>query len=104
VIIVTGLNLPKTGGIALFRFILLRDKTPSEALVHHERIHIRQQLELLAIPFYIWYGLEWLVHFIRVRDFWEAYHLISFEKEAYTQEADLAYLKNRPIWAFLYYL
>jgi hypothetical protein len=104
VIIIKGLFLPKIGGIALFPFILLREKTPSETLVHHERIHIRQQLELLVIPFYIWYALEWLVHFIRVKDFWEAYRLISFEKEAYTQEADLAYLKNRPVWAFLYYL
>lgn len=103
-IIFKGFKLPKIGGIALFPFIFLREENPSDVLVHHEKIHIRQQLELLIIPFYIWYLLEWLVHFISVRDFWEAYRLISFEKEAYANEEDLTYLMNRPFWAFLYYL
>ncbi|MFT7435459.1 MAG: hypothetical protein ACI8UX_001253, partial [Psychromonas sp.] len=32
-------------------FILLRENTPSEILIDHERIYTRQQLELLVIPF-----------------------------------------------------
>jgi hypothetical protein len=96
--------LPKIHGITIFPFILLSTRTPSETLINHEKIHIRQQLELLIVPFYIWYGLEWFWHYVEVRNFWGAYRLISFEKEAYANENDLDYLKNRKFWSFLNYL
>ena len=36
--------------------------------VNHELIHAEQQKELLYIPFFIWYVLEWLALLIKYRD------------------------------------
>ena len=48
--------------------------------------------ELLFIFFYIIYFLEWIVRlFINTN----AYRSISFEKEAYSNENNLEYLKTR---------
>ena len=44
--------------MALFPFILLRRKSPSTKLINHECIHLRQQLEMGLLPFYIWYLLN----------------------------------------------
>ncbi len=63
--------------------------------VNHELIHAEQQKELLYIPFFIWYVLEWLVLLIKYRDRMQAYRHIRFEEEAYNHQADLSYLKNR---------
>lgn len=72
--------------------------------MNHERIHLRQQLELLVIFFYIWYAIEFFVRYLDCRDGMLAYRNISFEREAYRREYDLNYLKSRPLWAFRKYL
>ena len=43
---------------------------------------------LSAVAYYIWYGIEYLVHYIRFKDHDKAYHAISFEKQAYALEND----------------
>ena len=57
-------------GVTLWPFIVLKEDSLKEdhALVNHERIHLRQQLELFIIPFYIWYLLEWCVRCCMYRD------------------------------------
>jgi hypothetical protein len=100
-ILIKGIKLPKIGGIALWPFIILRTKTPDKVIINHERIHLRQQLEMLILPFYIWYLTEWLFLLLKYRNLHEAYMHISFEKEAYGNESDLKYLTNRPFWSFL---
>ncbi len=102
-ILIKGVPLKKIQGITLFPFIIVRSKKPSKVLINHEKIHIRQQLELLILPFYIWYVGEWLYHYIRCRHFWRAYRQISFEREAYDNEEDFEYLKKRKFWSFLEY-
>ncbi|MCM1005095.1 MAG: hypothetical protein NC402_02235 [Prevotella sp.] len=67
----------------------------SERLINHERIHTAQQRELLWVPFYILYLLEWTVRLIIYRNRDKAYRNISFETEAYSHQADLKYLKHR---------
>ena len=80
--------------INLFGFIFsLRDLDCVE--LNHELIHSAQQRELLYIPFFIWYGIEWLVLYLKYRDWEKAYFHIRFEKEAYLHQYDLYYLKNR---------
>jgi hypothetical protein len=83
--------------MALFPVILIRSQAmrKDEVLLNHERIHLRQQLELLVLPFYVLYLLNYLVNLIRYRKHHEAYMGISFEQEAYKMEADLAYLNCR---------
>ena len=93
-------------GIAIFPFVFLKNKgfRGDSVLINHERIHLRQQLELLLIVFYIWYGIEFLMRLIYLRNWHQAYRNISFEKEAYANEKDLDYLKSRSLWQFLNYL
>ena len=73
-------------------------------MLNHERIHLRQQAELLVVFFYVWYGLEYLIRLIQYRNRHEAYKNISFEREAYANEKDLDYLKRRSFWEFLKYI
>ena len=88
--------------IALYPFVLVeRDLPANEFLLNHERIHLRQQLELLVLPFYLIYAIEFLFHWLRHRNRAIAYSNISFEREAYRNDKDLSYLKTRPFWAFL---
>ena len=93
-IVASWLNV---NAMALFPVILLRSDAMrnDEVLLNHERIHLRQQLELLVLPFYVFYLLNYLVNLIRYRNHHEAYMGISFEREAYKMEADLAYLNRR---------
>jgi hypothetical protein len=74
-----------------------------KVFVNHEKIHLRQQLELLVLLFYVWYVMEFLIRWIITKDKNVAYRNISFEKEAYTNEKDLNYLKSRSFWIFLNY-
>ena len=90
-------------GMALFPFILLKQKdfSLSSSLINHERIHLQQQLELLILPFYIWYLSEYLYFRMKGKNHQQAYRSISFEKEAYQNENDMNYLKIRKRWAYL---
>ena len=93
-------------GITIFPFIFLKyyNLKTNAILLNHERIHLRQQLELLVIPFYVWYGVEFLIRLIVIRNWHQAYRRISFEKEAYTNEKNLNYLKSRSFYSFLEHL
>lgn len=90
-------------GLTLFPFVIVGDASDKEnsTLINHERIHLRQQLELLVLPFFVWYLLDFLVKWMRYRNWNEAYRNIIFEREAYANEKDLDYLKSRPFWNFL---
>lgn len=92
-------------GFTFFPFVFLTDKKDKHPeVLNHERIHIRQQLELLVIPFFIWYGIEFLIRLVQYKNRKEAYYNISFECEAYVKEKDLNYLKKRSFWSFLKYV
>lgn len=93
-------------GLALWPFIILKsiDLKEDGVLMNHERIHLRQQLELLVLPFYIWYLIEWCYHLCCHGNMYTAYRKVSFEKEAYAREKDTSYLSARKPWAFLHYL
>ena len=93
-------------GIAIFPFVLLKSKQlkVNRVLINHEKIHLKQQLELLVIPFYLFYVAEFLIRLIQYKNWHKAYLNISFEREAFTNEFNLDYLKQRPFWSFLKYL
>ncbi len=92
--------------ITLFPFIILRDKNlkNDKIILNHEKIHIRQQLELLIIPFYLLYFLEFIFKYFKYKSRYIAYRNISFEKEAYENETNQMYLKSRKWYGFLNYL
>ena len=85
--------------INLFEFIFtLRDLDLIE--LNHELIHSAQQRELLYLPFFIWYGIEWLILYVKYHDWTKAYLNIRFEKEAYIHQNDLDYLKKRKHFSY----
>lgn len=101
-------------GITLWPFVIFR-LHPSPALIAHEGTHAYQQMflpipfalvyslvfafsepwALLAVPlfwfpylgpFYIWYGVEYLIRAAIARNGVTAYRSISFEQHAYAAE------------------
>lgn len=92
------LGMKKYGGIralAFFPFIIVPKSTViDDELINHERIHLRQQIELLIIPFYVWY----LIALWR-----KGYYGVSFEREAHLNDSDLEYLKKRKPYSFIKY-
>src|SRR5699024_5826610 len=93
-------------GMTIYPFIFITREglRTDPVLLNHERIHVRQQKELLWLPFFIWYISEFLIRFLFYRNKNQAYRNISFEREAYTYEAQHSYLKKRKTWAFLHFL
>jgi hypothetical protein len=93
-------------GLTLWPFIILKYSTLKKdaILIHHERIHLKQQQELLLLPFYFFYMFEWLLRCVRYLDSYKAYQNISFEREAYANEANLNYASERKPFSFIKYL
>jgi len=96
----------KINGIALFPFIFIRkpEDKQNNILINHEKIHLRQQMELLVIFFYIFYVFEYYYWLFKLKNKDMAYRRISFEREAYENESDLDYLKKRKLWNFRKYV
>lgn len=95
----------KVSGMALFPFILVSQKSfiKDEDIIRHETIHLKQQLELLVLPFYLLYFLNYLINLCRYKNHYKAYFEIIFEREAYAKDKDILYLLHRPFWAFMAY-
>jgi len=93
-------------GFAVFPFVFVKYRLDKESgvFINHERIHLRQQLELLMLPFFVWYLVEFLVRLVQYKNADLAYRNISFEREAYANEKDLNYLKRRSFYEFVKYL
>jgi len=90
------------GAITLWPFVISRTKL-NEPVLNHQKIHIKQQQELLLVGFYLLYVLYWLRGMWTYHDSYIAYHSIPFEQEAYEHENNLDYLSERPFWAWRNY-
>ncbi|MFD0940274.1 hypothetical protein [Pedobacter boryungensis] len=92
--------------MAIFPFIILKNKAQKQdlVLINHEQIHLQQQLELLVLPFYLLYLLNYLINLVRYKNHYLAYFNISFEKEAYHFEKDLNYLSIRKWYSWIKFL
>ncbi len=88
--------------MAVFPFIFFRKREYINPIrLNHEKIHLRQQVELLIVFFYLWYLIDYLIGLIKYKNHRKAYLNIVFEKEAYRYQSDLEYLKHRKIFSFL---
>ena len=103
IIVIPQIRYLGVSGLTLYPFILLRYKTlkQDKRIMNHERIHIYQQAELLVLPFYLIYLIEFIVGLIKYKNKRIAYLNISFEQEAYKHDVDLNYLKERKLWAWI---
>ena len=102
----------KIGGITLYPWIILRERyrdnsyyfDKAKIIINHESIHIKQQVEMGIVIFFIWYVLEWFIRIFTTGGFHSAYKAISFEQEANANENNPDYLKTRKFWSWIKYL
>ena len=90
--------IPFEGYIAinLFGILFVREEVIIDAeTLNHESIHTAQMKEMLYIPYYIWYVIEWILKVLFYFNTHRAYRSIGFEREAYLHESDLKYLDSR---------
>ena len=92
--------------MALYPFMIFRKQAlkSSHVIINHEKVHFRQQQELLIAFFYPLYFLHYLINLVQFRNHHKAYFQICFEREAYENERDLEYLTHRKPYAWLQYL
>ena len=116
--------------ITIWPFVFARNaaKYLKDHVVNHEGIHLRQQLEVLAVsaavmallcltclswwwmceaPFtyFIWYCLEYVVRLCAYGDGHKAYRNVAFEQEAFLNERNFSYLsEERKAFAWARYL
>jgi hypothetical protein len=92
--------------MALYPFMLFRTRVlKADALIiNHEKIHFRQQLELLILPFYLLYLIHYLFNRFKYPNHDQAYYNICFEREAYSNDRDLSYLHKRRPFAWIRFL
>jgi hypothetical protein len=96
----------KVEAIALYPFILIKNEAGrnNKILINHEQIHLRQELELLIIPFYLIYLGNYLFHRFKHKAHYVSYRYIIFEREAYANEDNLEYLNDRRFWSWVRYI
>ena len=116
--------------ITILPFIFARNsaKWLKDYVLNHETIHLRQQIEVLIASaaviaalilifgwswwwmltsfgvYYAGYVAEWLIRWAVCHDRNLAYKNIAFEQEAYLNEHDMTYLKNRKLFAWVEYI
>ncbi len=74
-------------------------------LITHETIHLKQQRDLLAVGALLLHVIETLIAIFILRLSWhEAYLWCSHEQEAYRNQNDPEYLKNRKPFSQFRYL
>lgn len=87
--------------VNLFGVIFYKGEKPNDVIINHESIHTAQMREMLYIPFYLWYGIEW---FFRLFQHGDEYRSISYEREAYDNQDNENYLRERKPYAWLRYV
>ena len=102
---IVRLSFLPAAGMAIFPFIFIKYKglKNNKQIINHELIHLRQQIELLVVPFYIIYIIHYLVNLFQYKDHDHAYRNIVFEREAYDNDSDLVYLKTRRFFSWMRY-
>lgn len=99
--------------INLFGVLFVRGNSViSNKTLRHEHIHTMQMREMMYVPFYLWYGIEYVIRFIgwsfeKKNPFYpndKPYDRMSFEREAYGNEHDVYYPKTRKRFSWLKYI
>lgn len=85
--------------ITLYPYIFIKDEG-NPTIINHEKIHLEQQKELWLIGFYLLYVWYWLAGKIKGYSNTGAYNTIPFEREAYANDENEEYLKNRKKFAW----
>lgn len=90
--------------IAIYPFVFIRRDSISSQRLNHERIHIKQQAELLIVFAYLWYFVELWIRAFANLSLRTAYAKHSMERECRENEKNANYLLTRKKFAFIKYL
>ena len=91
--------------IMLVRWLIVRKGGAiTSRLINHEETHQKQQLEMLVVFFFLWYGLEFVFRLFQYWNWSKAYRNVSFEREAYANQDNISYLPSRKRFAWFHYL
>jgi hypothetical protein len=109
---ITGLFDSDTGdkkgykAMSFLFFIILRDEESRNdtTLITHEMIHFKQQLELLFVGQWFLYVLFYVCNLVKGLGMDKSYRQNPFEKEAYSNESNPAYLKSRKLYNWVNYI
>ncbi len=75
-----------------------------EQIINHEKIHFRQQVEMLFVLQWLLYVLFYFINRLKGMNHDKAYRNNPFEKEAFANDWDLNYLKKRKFLSWLNYI
>jgi len=93
----------KIDAITLWPFVISREPM-DQITLNNERIHLKQQEELLIIGFYVMYVYYWLKNMKKYegskRQRMLAYRNIPFEREAYEHQMSDVYTMRRKSYAW----
>lgn len=85
--------------------LFVRNSTKvTDIMLNHERIHTKQIIECLVIPFYLIYLINYIVNLCIYKNTNAAYRNIMFEREAYANEHNLNYNNERRWYSWNNYL
>jgi hypothetical protein len=92
-------------GLSFFVFIWISRLEKDESrLVHHEKIHFWQQVELLFVFHWMFYAFFYMVARFKGHCHYIAYRYNPFELEAFGNDPDFGYLKKRRPFAWVNYV
>lgn len=92
-------------GLSFFIFIWISKLTKDEVrLVRHEKIHFLQQIEMFFVFHWMLYGFFYLISRYKGHGHYIAYRYNPFEIEAYENEHNINYLKERRFFAWINYV
>lgn len=108
----------KFSGITLGVFVIFKNREVATLkALNHEHIHVRQQVELLFVGMWLLYLLSYLYNRVKLAfnhnlpmatdyrySHMKAYRNIIFEREAYDNEGNYDYLKERKPFAWIAYI
>lgn len=101
------------GSITLFGFLVRRNEkketSVSDITWNHESIHHQQAQDFHLwyfgyVIFYLLYFIEWLIKCLLAPFGYRAYYSVSFEQEAYRNQTNMNYLKERKPFTWMKYL
>ena len=94
--------------MTVFPWVFIREELRSKytpTVNRHETTHGLQQLETLWLPFFIIYGLEYIIKLpLCCFGFDRAYKSISFEQEAFDNQGKVNYNNERKHYAWIKYI
>ena len=99
---VSKLTSIQVGAVSFAFWVFSTHELPEE-IKRHETIHFYQQLELLMVFQWLLYGVFHLIGWVKYRDTRFAYFTNPFEQEAYENQKDVNYLKNRRWYGWIRY-